>query len=54
MRHGVRVQDPVRFLESVGERLVRDDLTLQEVTTVLNLLLVFSTLSEQSSRQSLK
>src|SRR5580700_651326 len=28
MRHGVRVQDPVRFLESVGERLVRDDLTL--------------------------
>lgn len=54
IRHGVRVQDPVRFLESIGERLVRDELTLQEVTTVLNLLLVFSAVSERSSRQSLK
>ena len=53
MRYGVRVQDPLRFLESIGERLVSDDLTVQEVSTLLNLLLVFSTLSEQRTLQSL-
>ncbi len=53
MRYGVRVQDPVRFLENIGERLVRDDLTMQEVSTVLNLLLVFSALGEQDNSQSI-
>ncbi len=53
MRYGVRVQDPLRFLESIGERLVSDDLTVQEVATLLNLLLVFSTLSEQRTLQSI-
>jgi hypothetical protein len=53
MRYGVRVQDPLRFLESIGERLVSGDLTVQEVSTLLNLLLVFSTLSEQRTLQSL-
>jgi hypothetical protein len=50
VRYGVRVQDPVRFLDSIGERLVSDDLTAQEVLTVLNLLLLLSTLeAEQNS-----
>jgi hypothetical protein len=53
MRYGVRVQDPLRFLESIGEQLVSDDLTVQELATLLNLLLVFSTLSEQRNLQSL-
>jgi hypothetical protein len=47
VRYGVRVQDPVRFLDSVGDRLVADDLTAQEVATVLNLLLTLSTLEEE-------
>jgi hypothetical protein len=47
VRFSVRVQDPVRFLDSVGERLVNDDLTPQEVATVLNLLLLLSTLEEE-------
>jgi hypothetical protein len=47
VRYGVRVQDPVRFLDSVGDRLVADDLTAQEVATVLNLLLALSTLEEE-------
>jgi len=47
VRYGVRVQDPVRFLDSIGERLVADDLTSQEVATVLNLLLTLSTLEEE-------
>ena len=31
VRYGVRVQDPVRFLDSIAERLVADELTAQEV-----------------------
>ena len=30
MRYGVRVQDPLRFLESIGERLVSGDLTFRK------------------------
>jgi hypothetical protein len=51
VRYGVRVQDPVRFLDSVGDRLVADDLTAQEVATVLNLLLTLSTLEEERNKQ---
>jgi len=51
VRYGVRVQDPVRFLDSIGDRLVADDLTSQEVVTVLNLLLVMSTLEEERNAQ---
>jgi hypothetical protein len=47
VRFGVRVQDPVRFLDSIEERLVGDDLTAQEMATVLNLLLLMSTLEEE-------
>jgi hypothetical protein len=49
MRFGVRVQEPVRFLDSVAERLVSDELTVQEVSTVLNLLLLLSTLEEDEN-----
>ena len=51
VRYGVRVQDPVRFLDSVGERLVKDELTPQEVATVLNLLLLLSTLEEERNEK---
>jgi hypothetical protein len=51
VRHGVRVQDPVRFLDSVGERLVNDQLTAHELANVLNLLLLLSTLEEEQNAQ---
>ena len=47
VRFGVRVQDPVRFLDSIAQRLVSDELTAQEVATVINLLLLLSTLEEE-------
>ncbi|HZD31124.1 MAG TPA: hypothetical protein VE779_05620 [Candidatus Angelobacter sp.] len=47
VRFGVRVQDPVRFLDTIAERLVNDELTAQEVATVLNLLLLLSTLETE-------
>jgi hypothetical protein len=50
VRHSVRVQDPVRFLDSVGERLVADALTEQEAAAVLNLLLLLSALEGERSR----
>lgn len=42
MRYGVRVQDPMRLLDCVGERLLQDELSAAEVQSLLNLLLVFS------------
>lgn len=42
MRCGVRVQDPVRFLDSIGDKLVREELSGSEIEALLNLLLVFS------------
>ena len=50
VRHSVRVQDPVRFLDSIGERLVADRLTEQEAAAVLNLLLLLSSLEGERSR----
>jgi hypothetical protein len=50
VRHSVRVQDPVRFLDSIGERLVGDQLTEQEAAAVLNLLLLLSSLEGERSR----
>ncbi len=49
IRHGVRVQDPARFLQDVEPRVPADDLSLQEVRTLLNLLLV---LTEQDARRT--
>jgi hypothetical protein len=50
VRHSVRVQDPVRFLDSIGERLVADRLTEQEAVAVLSLLLLLSSLEGERSR----
>jgi hypothetical protein len=51
VRYGVRVQEPVRFLDSICQRLVSDELTMQEVASVLNLLLLLSTLEEEHNAQ---
>ena len=47
VRFSIRVQDPVRFLDSIGERLVSEELSAQDVATVLNLLLLLITLEEE-------
>jgi hypothetical protein len=49
VRHGVRVQDPARFLDAISERLVNDQLTAQELTNLLNLLLTLSVVEEDGS-----
>jgi hypothetical protein len=51
IRHGVRVQDPARFLQDVEPRVPADDLSLQEVAALLNLLLV---LTEQDAHCTLQ
>ena len=53
LRHGVRVQDPLRFLQCIEERLVQDELSLQEITLVLNLLLVLIARDDQRSREKM-
>ena len=50
VRHSVRVQDPVRFLDSIGERLLADGLTEQEAAAVLNLLLLLSSSEGERNR----
>jgi hypothetical protein len=42
LRHGVRVQEVGRFLDDVEQRTLSDQLSLQEVTTLLNLVLVLA------------
>jgi hypothetical protein len=49
IRHGVRVQEPARFLQDVEPRLPADDLSLQEIAALLNLLLL---LTEQDARRT--
>jgi len=49
IRHGVRVQDPARFLQDVEARLPDDDLSLREIAALLNLLLM---LTEQDARRT--
>jgi len=53
IRHGVRVQDPVRFLQDVEPRLPADELSLQEVAALLNLLLVFTKQDAHRTAQEL-
>ena len=36
LRHGVRIQDAARFLASVEERVMGDDLSLHEISALLN------------------
>ncbi|MGC2109679.1 MAG: hypothetical protein WA655_09190 [Candidatus Korobacteraceae bacterium] len=40
LRHGVRMQDTGRFLDHVKERVLADDLSTQEITALLNLLVL--------------
>ena len=42
LRHGVRIQDPERFLAGVDERMVSDDLSPHEISAVLNLMILLS------------
>ena len=42
LRHGVRIQDPERFLASVEERIVSDQLSLHETSSLLNLMILLS------------
>ena len=42
VRCGVRVQDPVRFLDGIGDRVLREQLSQTEIESMLNLLLVLS------------
>jgi hypothetical protein len=51
LRHGVRVQDPLRFLLCIEESLVQDELSVQEITLVLNLLLVLIAHDDRGSRE---
>ena len=42
LRHGVRIQDSERFLASLEERVVSDDLSLHETSSLLNLIILLS------------
>ncbi len=42
LRHGVRVQDASRFVADVEGRTLSDQLSLQEITTLMNLLLLLA------------
>ena len=51
IRCGVRVQDPARFLDSIGDRVLREGLSAAELESLLNLLLVFSAVEHGSSER---
>lgn len=53
VRCGVRVQDPLRFLDSTGDRLFHDELSISEIAALLNLLLVFTSRDHRRSRAEL-
>ncbi len=53
IRCGVRVQDPIRFLGGVGNRLLQDELSTTELESLLNLLLVFSAAEHDRSARTL-
>lgn len=50
IRCGVRVQDPVRFLGTITDRVVRDGLSVAEIASVLNLLLLLTSRDERRSK----
>ncbi len=52
IRCGVRVQDPARFLDSIGDRVLREELSNAELESLLNLLLVLSAV-EHGSRNKM-
>jgi hypothetical protein len=53
MRCGVRVQDPVRFLDASGDRLAKEELSISEISSMLSLLLIFSAADHERSRTAL-
>jgi len=48
IRHGVRVQDPIRFLEGIRERVLTDEVNVHETTALLNLLLLLIACDEDA------
>jgi hypothetical protein len=52
IRCGVRVQDPARFLDSIGDRLLQEELSTTELESLLSLLLVLSAV-EHGSRDKI-
>ncbi len=52
IRCGVRVQDPARFLDSIGERLLREELSSTELESLLSLLLVLSAVENRSTEEA--
>jgi hypothetical protein len=52
IRCGVRVQDVGRFLDSIGERVLREELSATELESLLNLLLAFSAVEKDKGGQA--
>ncbi len=46
------MQDPLRFLDSIGDRVLREDLSPTELESLLNLLLAFSAVENGRNRCS--
>jgi hypothetical protein len=42
LRHGIRIQDLARFLGRIEQQMLRDDLSLHELSALLNLLILLS------------
>jgi hypothetical protein len=42
LRHGVRLQDPARILRDIEPRLLSDDLSLHELSALLNLIVLLT------------
>ncbi|MGB8889534.1 MAG: hypothetical protein WCC87_22615 [Candidatus Korobacteraceae bacterium] len=51
LRHGVRIQDGARFLHDVEERVLRDELSPQEIAALVNLLVL---LTDQGRRRTVQ
>ncbi len=52
LRHGVRLQDPGRFLNGVEKRALNDDLSLHEISALLNLLILLVWQERRSSQKA--
>ena len=52
IRCGVRVQDPLRLLESIGDRVLREELSATELELLLSLLLVLSSIETRRNESA--
>ena len=52
LRYGVRVQNLSRFLAGAEDRVLREDLSLQEITALLNLLLLLIAMDRRQIAQA--